>query len=874
MATFTQMGSITNTPATMTSSANPSMVMFHNLYGDDESTYVNLPFTLQFYNNLMSGWYVGSNSYITMNSQTSYLLVPTDDVGIFIQSKDNSYDYVGGLTSTDGNSFTIHFEGNAQSSDGSNDLWWDCTFFKDGVIQIVIAPAPNFKADVINNTYSLLSNKTGIAECDFIPVAGQSYVFIPNSDFSAYTVTTGVSYTYAPATNNYSPTIPTSLNTSINGAITTFSGILHDQDGGANYLVVDYSTSSSFTTFTTVTSVYTSVETTASVASSSLSPSTTYYWRARGYDGTNYSPYSSTMNFVTTRLAPPVLSNFSPDSQSRLSSPSSTNLSAKVISPNSVSSTLTFQITQDVTFATGIVSLTASNINSGSIGTVTTSTLTYGTWYWRVQATDSNNLTSYWSNIYALYVNNTTSENLSPTTIITETNFTGAVTSIQDSPSSPDANWITTTTAGTSATLVTSFNVPSNPLISGSSTQKFNVYAKKTNTNGNPSLTIALVEYGIGLITGSAQSITSTTGQTVSFTWDSGLLTDYTGKGAQLQVVTTPYIGSGTKKTDISIGAIQWATNELLSPTVVPTPSDSTPPQEIMNQSSTSSAYSTTLSWTNPLDYDFRCVNIYRDGSKITSFFGSSYTDNSVTANTSYTYKITTVDFGGNESSGTTINISTIADVTPPSNITDLSATETPTSVSLSWINPTDFDFDHVNIYRNSTLIGSSNTNSNYDLGLAESTQYTYKITSVDRAGNESTGDSITVSTPSSSNSPQVMSLTASRYRISAFQGDNISNVTFSFDSPIKSYSLNINGTSYDSGIVLSSGNLGQTVSALSGNTVQSLQSDTVQGLLFSPSGSQISVAIDNTEIPAEGSYRVNVYGQSNINSTWTPYGN
>jgi hypothetical protein len=87
-------------------------------------------------------------------------------------------------------------------------------------------------------------------------------------------------------------------------------------------------------------------------------------------------------------------------------------------------------------------------------------------------------------------------------------------------------------------------------------------------------------------------------------------------------------------------------------------------------------------------------------------------------------------------------------DTTPPSEVTNLSESHTDTTIDLSWTNPTDSDFSHCNVYRDGSLVQSNVTSVSYgESGLLDNTSYTYKITTVDSTGNESTGVTITVTT-------------------------------------------------------------------------------------------------------------------------------
>ncbi len=100
------------------------------------------------------------------------------------------------------------------------------------------------------------------------------------------------------------------------------------------------------------------------------------------------------------------------------------------------------------------------------------------------------------------------------------------------------------------------------------------------------------------------------------------------------------------------------------------------------------------------------------------------------------------------------------ADTTPPSNPTNVTATAGVEKITLTWSNPTDSDFDHVNVYRSTTsgqtgtLVASTTSSavtSYEDTGLTGGTVYYYVLKAVDSTGNESTGTTQVSATPTAS---------------------------------------------------------------------------------------------------------------------------
>ena len=157
---------------------------------------------------------------------------------------------------------------------------------------------------------------------------------------------------------------------------------------------------------------------------------------------------------------------------------------------------------------------------------------------------------------------------------------------------------------------------------------------------------------------------------------------------------------------------------------------------------------SISLSWTAATDnvgvvkYD-----IYRDGVKISSVTGASYTDTiGLQPKTAYKYKVRAFDAAGNASvfsaelSVTTLtSIDTVLPTTPG----NLSASSiTTTSLTLAWSASTDDrEVVRYDIYRNGAKVGSTvgSIRSYADTGLSAGATYKYKVQAFDAAGNGST---------------------------------------------------------------------------------------------------------------------------------------
>lgn len=172
--------------------------------------------------------------------------------------------------------------------------------------------------------------------------------------------------------------------------------------------------------------------------------------------------------------------------------------------------------------------------------------------------------------------------------------------------------------------------------------------------------------------------------------------------------------------------------------------SDTTPPGEVTNLTAKPGDGRITLNWGNPNDSDLARVNIYRDGVLVHYDISLPLINTSINTglnnNQEYTFKVTTVDVNGNESTGKTIKATTI-DTIPPGNIKDVSAIPGDKNVLISYALPTDSDFSHLKVIRDGEVIASNVTSTTFtDEGLDPETTYQYKFISVDTEGNESSG--------------------------------------------------------------------------------------------------------------------------------------
>jgi len=149
---------------------------------------------------------------------------------------------------------------------------------------------------------------------------------------------------------------------------------------------------------------------------------------------------------------------------------------------------------------------------------------------------------------------------------------------------------------------------------------------------------------------------------------------------------------------------------------------------------------------------------VRRNGVQIATPATTSFADTGLSAATTYSYTVAARDAGGNISSNSASASITIADTTPPSTPTGLSAAAAgSTGANLSWSASTDnVGVTGYIVRRNGVQIATPATTSFANTGLSAATTYSYTVAARDAAGNISTNStsvSVTTPTPPPSNS-------------------------------------------------------------------------------------------------------------------------
>ncbi len=169
--------------------------------------------------------------------------------------------------------------------------------------------------------------------------------------------------------------------------------------------------------------------------------------------------------------------------------------------------------------------------------------------------------------------------------------------------------------------------------------------------------------------------------------------------------------------------------------------SDTNPPTTPTALRSTSvTMTSVALAWTASADdVAVTSYDVYRGTTLAGSSTTTTFTDSSLVPGTAYSYTVRARDAAGNASGpSSALAVTTLTDTTAPTAPAGLtSPSKTSTSVSLSWTASTDnVGVSGYDVYRATTLAGSSTTTSFTDSGLTANTTYSYTVRARDAAGN------------------------------------------------------------------------------------------------------------------------------------------
>gem|GEM_PF-665145 len=147
------------------------------------------------------------------------------------------------------------------------------------------------------------------------------------------------------------------------------------------------------------------------------------------------------------------------------------------------------------------------------------------------------------------------------------------------------------------------------------------------------------------------------------------------------------------------------------------------------------------LAWDAPLDnVGVTGYRIFRDNAQIAQTASRSYVDAGVTDGNAYSYFLKAHDAAGNVSASSAAVTVTIPDVTSPAAPTSLAAQARAREILVTWAASPERDVATYKIFRDGQLAGSFDTLVTLyaDTGVTPGQVYSYRVTAVDNAQNES----------------------------------------------------------------------------------------------------------------------------------------
>jgi hypothetical protein len=152
-------------------------------------------------------------------------------------------------------------------------------------------------------------------------------------------------------------------------------------------------------------------------------------------------------------------------------------------------------------------------------------------------------------------------ERQAPDALLVQDNLSGALTDIDEDPDSPDGLWLAAISNNANSVCVVSFPTPTgNPTV-GAGLQEFKWWARLTPNGTACDYDIYLRENGTrrnGGLPIASGSLTSTSGQLLSATWNASLLGTPDGSLVEAELVVTKSGGAPASRTTGEVGAVEW----------------------------------------------------------------------------------------------------------------------------------------------------------------------------------------------------------------------------------------------------------------------------------------------------------------------------
>ena len=190
-----------------------------------------------------------------------------------------------------------------------------------------------------------------------------------------------------------------------------------------------------------------------------------------------------------------------------------------------------------------------------------------------------------------------------------------------------------------------------------------------------------------------------------------------------------------------AVRAVDAAGNHSASTPVQTTIFDNTAPAIPASLSVPSPTNRPTLTWAPSVDVGGAngvTYTVFRDGdpTPIATTAGTTYQDTATLVEGVHTYTVVATDAAGN-ASAPSLTAAVTVDITPPASVDTPTATSPTARPILSWTPASDpSGIARYDVYRGTTLIGSSPTTTFTDAAIATDGSYAYTVVAVDNAGN------------------------------------------------------------------------------------------------------------------------------------------
>ncbi len=147
-------------------------------------------------------------------------------------------------------------------------------------------------------------------------------------------------------------------------------------------------------------------------------------------------------------------------------------------------------------------------------------------------------------------------------------NNDAVIANLDEGVANADGTFATADTSGATE-IILSFPSPTDTLTSGANLQTFRAVVKKNASGGN-NPTVQLVVYESGSSTGTSSNnitVSSTTGQTISFTWNANILAALSGANVEVGIIQTGGAsGRRSNRRYVEVDTAEWIADYTVAP--------------------------------------------------------------------------------------------------------------------------------------------------------------------------------------------------------------------------------------------------------------------------------------------------------------------